>query len=468
MNDVYPVDSFPPFIRNTIYEVQQRTQAPVSLIGTSLIGVMSYVSQNRITVCRFNDLWGPVSVYLITLAESGERKSTVDKMLMVPLYQLDKQLLSDYEGALVNWNNEIELLNIEKKALEKKIRTEICRGQDHSETNKKLKQLLGMYPEKPERVKMILNDATSSAIKDVLCSTWRSVGLMSDEAGTIFNGYALKELPFLNKIWDGSSFSIMRKSEPEKLITDAGMTISLMVQPSVFESYKARKGDFAKGVGFFARCLFCQPYSTQGSRQITNPVCSTEHLPVFHQRLMEIINESIDKPHIKERMCLHFSPEAQRRWIEFYNHTESQMSVFGCLYNYKDYASKIADNMARIAAILHYFNGDKGDISLHITEAAIEITTWYVNEYLRLFAKPEESAQINKDVEELDWWIRNQCSRIGAPYIRKNTILQYGPNRLRNNARVNEILEILYSQNRILVDKRGKTLYIKPVDAFSL
>lgn len=170
MNDVYPVDSFPPFIRNTIYEVQQRTQAPVSLIGTSLIGVMSYVSQNRITVCRFNDLWGPVSVYLITLAESGERKSTVDKMLMAPLYQLDKQLLSDYEGALVNWNNEIELLNIEKKALEKKIRTEICRGQDHSETNKKLKQLLGMYPEKPERVKMILNDATSSAIKDVLCS----------------------------------------------------------------------------------------------------------------------------------------------------------------------------------------------------------------------------------------------------------------------------------------------------------
>lgn len=181
---------------------------------------------------------------------------------------------------------------------------------------------------------------------------------------------------------------------------------------------------------------------------------------------MEIVNESIDRIGVKERMCLHFSSEAQRRWIEFYNHTESQMSVFGCLYNYKDYASKIADNMARIAAILHYFNGDKGDISLHITEAAIEITAWHVNEYLRLFAKPEESAQINKDVEELDWWIRNQCSRIGVPYIRKNTILQYGPNRLRNNARVNEILEILYSQNRIMVDKKGKTLYIKPVDAF--
>ncbi|EEC7712342.1 TPA: DUF3987 domain-containing protein [Escherichia coli] len=468
MNDNYPVDYFPDFIKNAIYEVQQRTQAPLSLISASCLGAMSYAVQNRIDVCRFDGLQGPPSLYLITEAESGERKSTVDKMLMAPLYQLDEQLLNEYEYSLVKWNNEVELLNIEKKALEKKISAEICRGLDHAETNEKLKRLLEMYPEKPERIKMILNDVTSSAIKDVLCSTWRSVGLMSDEAGTVFNGYALKELPFLNKIWDGSNFSIVRKSEPEKLITDARMTISLMVQPSVFESYKARKGDFAKGVGFFARCLFCKPYSTQGSRQITNPVFSTEHLPVFHQRLMEIVNESIDRIGVKERMCLHFSSEAQRRWIEFYNHTESQMSVFGCLYNYKDYASKIADNMARIAAILHYFNGDEGDISLHITEAAIEITAWHVNEYLRLFAKPEESAQINKDVEELDWWIRNQCSRIGAPYIRKNTILQYGPNRLRNNARVNEILEILYSQNRILVDKRGKTLYIKPVDAFSL
>lgn len=120
MNDNYPVDYFPDFIKNAIYEVQQRTQAPLSLISVSCLGAMSYAVQNRIDVCRFDGLQGPPSLYLITEAESGERKSTVDKMLMAPLYQLDEQLLNEYEYSLVKWNNEVELLNIEKKHWKRK------------------------------------------------------------------------------------------------------------------------------------------------------------------------------------------------------------------------------------------------------------------------------------------------------------------------------------------------------------
>lgn len=35
-----------------------------------------------------------------------------------------------------------------------------------------------------------LNDATPAALKDYLCGEWRAIGLMSDEAGSIFNGHA--------------------------------------------------------------------------------------------------------------------------------------------------------------------------------------------------------------------------------------------------------------------------------------
>jgi hypothetical protein len=71
--------------------------------------------------------------------------------------------------------------------------------------------------------------------------------------------------------------------------------------------------------------LICQPGSTQGSRQITSPVVSSEHLPVFHQRLMEIVNESIARNNENDRLCLRFSVEAEKRWIEFYNKVESEM-----------------------------------------------------------------------------------------------------------------------------------------------
>ena len=34
---------------------------------------------------------------------------------------------------------------------------------------------------------------------------------MSDEAGTILNGYTLNELPFINKMWMAQHFSVERK-----------------------------------------------------------------------------------------------------------------------------------------------------------------------------------------------------------------------------------------------------------------
>ncbi|MCM8104454.1 YfjI family protein [Enterobacter hormaechei] len=456
----FPVDAFPQIIRNAIYEVEQHTQAPQALIAASALGVISLACQNRIDVCRLNNLRGPVSLFLLTLAESGERKSTVDKLLMEPLYQLEENLFEKYTHDLTVWRNDEAIFNIEKKSLMSKLKSEIRRNKDHLATNEKLKVLLASHPKSPVRFKQIFNDATPAAIKDYLCGYWRSVGIMSDEAGTIFNGYTLNELPFINKMWDGAMFPVERKSEPEKLIRDARMTLSLMVQPNIFKGYIKRKGDMAKGIGFFALCLICQPGSTQGNRQITSPVVSTEYLPIFHQRLMKIVNESIARNNENDRLCLRFTVEAEKRWIAFSNNVEYEMGILGRLSNFKDYASKMAENMARIAALLHHFNGDEGDISLLTVEAAVEISTWYVGEYVRLFSKPQEFTLAISEADELYWWINNYCIRLKASWITKNTVLQYGPNKFRNRSKANEVLNTLYSQNRILTEKKGKTVFI--------
>lgn len=456
----FPVDAFPKIIRNAIYEVEQHTQAPQGLIAASVLGVISLACQNRIDVCRLNNLRSPVSLFLLTLAESGERKSTVDKLLMKPLYQLEGNLFEKYTHDLIIWQSDEAIFNIEKKALMLKLKSDIQRNKDYFATNEKLKDLLQSPPKAPVRFKLIFNDATPAAIKDHLCGYWRSVGIMSDEAGAIFNGYTLNELPFINKMWDGATFSVERKSEPEKLIRNARLTLALMVQPDVFKGYLQRKGEAAKGIGFFARCLICQPDSTQGSRKISSPVVSSEHLPVFHQRLMEIVNDNITLDNKNDRLCLRFSLEAENRWIEFYNKVESDMGFFGSLSNCKDYASKVAENMARVASLLHYFNGNDGDIPLSAIEDAVKITTWYVNEYIHLFSKPNEFTLAISEGDELYWWIKNHCNRHVVPYITKNTILQYGPNKFRNRSKANELLNMLQSQNKILIGKRGKTTLI--------
>lgn len=198
--DEFPLSSLPPLIRDAVIEAQQITQAPLGLVAASALGAVSLVCQNLIDVCRLNTLRGPVSLFFLTLAESGERKTAVDKLLMKPLYQQEMQLYSRYKSELAVWKNKEELLKAQKKALLSKLNKELRKGADESETLRQLEVLQKNSAEGPVRYKFIFNDATTAAIKNQLCGKWRSVGIMSDEAGIIFDGYTLSELPFINKM----------------------------------------------------------------------------------------------------------------------------------------------------------------------------------------------------------------------------------------------------------------------------
>ena len=458
--DEFPLSSLPPLIRDAVIEAQQITQAPLGLVAASALGAVSLVCQNLIDVCRLNTLRGPVSLFLLTLAESGERKNAVDKLLMEPLYQQEMLLYSRHKNELTTWKNKEELLKAQKKALLSKLNKELRKGADESETLRQLEALQKNRGEKPVRYKFIFNDATTAAIKDQLCGQWRSVGIMSDEAGIIFDGYTLSELPFINKMWDSSVLSVDRKNEPEQMIENARMTLSLMVQPGLFDRYMERKGSVARDSGFLARCLISNPATTQGKRFINGAVTPGGSLTAFHERLMELARGSIEKSSKDERYCLHFSPEAQKIFIDHYNVLEQDLSPSGPLSQFRGHVSKKTENIARIAALLQYFSQGEGKISADIMTSAVVISSWYTDEYKKLFALPDESELQLQDARELLDWLIEECRGECPPRVRKNYILQCGPGRFRNRKKLNVLLNILASQLRLSVVQEGKTTYV--------
>ncbi|EPN3764241.1 DUF3987 domain-containing protein, partial [Escherichia coli] len=67
---------------------------------------------------------------------------------------------------------------------------------------------------------------------------------------------------------------------------------------------------------------------------------------------------------------------------------------------------KKTENIARIAALFQYFSYGEGKISADIMTSAVVISSWYTDEYKKLFALPDESELQQKDAEELfDWLI---------------------------------------------------------------
>ncbi|MBN3262174.1 YfjI family protein [Pectobacterium brasiliense] len=460
-------EELPDVAKEAAREVQEMTQAPMPMICAAILTSISVSCQESVDVFRNKYLYGPVNIFSIVIADSGERKSAVDKLIMKPVYEFEEKKFEEYVVKKANYDHELMILGEEEKAFLSKLKKAVKNQEDTAEIKGFLADLKLSYPAPPTRYKYIFSDATSAAIKEYLCGAWRSIGIMSDEGGVVFDGYALNELPFINKLWDGSVISVERKNGTEVPIKDARLTLSLLVQLSILKKFLERKGEMAHDVGFFPRCLICKPESTQGYRQITGARISTDKLSRFHNRLTEMLNESIERNIRGERLCLKFSPEAEKKWIEFYNITENEMQSFRSLFEFKGYASKMAENMARVAALLHCFSGKGDEISIESVRSAHNICVWYMTQYKKIFSKQSLLSTTASDENELWSWINNQSikesAESGVPYIMKNFIRQFGPGKFRDKNILNDALTALAIQGRIIVRKVGRTIFVEPL-----
>jgi len=453
----FPFDAFPALIRDALHEMEMNFQAPRALIGSSALGAISLACQSVVDVLRPNMLEAsPVSLFLITVADSGERKSSVDKQFMRPIFEFERaqeqryQLKnSDYEAVWQVWSARHKaILAAIKKNTKKELSTD--------QLKQELASHLQSKPQKSRRKKMVYTDATPEAIIRGLHDGGASAGIMSDEAGDIFKGRAISSLAMFNKAWGGDTFTVDRCSSESFSVENPRLTISLMAQTKVVTEFMARHGNEARDIGFLARTLICFPASTQGARFIEDKTPSWEHLPIFQNRMAEILNlEKVEG----EKNILKFSPEGATRWIQIFNKIETRLNPGRYFSDMKDYASKYAENLARVAAILHFFCGFKGDISDDMVSRAERICEWYADEFKENFAKPEIPIE-ELDAKELERWLQRHVQETGNYFIRKNDIRKFGPNSLRSKERLDAALDFLEFTDKIRFSFERKVKYV--------
>jgi len=99
----YPVASLGP-LRDAVRAVQGATQAPVAIPAQSALAVASLAVQGFADV---ETLGGtrPLSLYALTIARSGERKSACDKPLMAGLRAHEIEAGQGQREALGSWEN---------------------------------------------------------------------------------------------------------------------------------------------------------------------------------------------------------------------------------------------------------------------------------------------------------------------------------------------------------------------------
>lgn len=446
----FPTNAFPPLLRDTILDVHECTQAPIPLIASSVVSALSLSCQGLIDIKVNDTVVSPVSLFLLVIANSGERKTTVDRMVLKPLYQHDARSIIQSEDKGKDYEIDQQVWHEKQKAILSLIRRKTIKGQCTDELSQRLRKLLADKPVPPKTSKRIYNNVTPEALQTAMHSHSAHVGLIADEGANVLDRKVMNDLSFINSMWDGVSFHVDRKTTPSFTIEKGRITLSVMVQKKPFDLYLKRQGERARGSGFFARCLpvlIDERLTTQGERFIKMYSSERRFLDDFYQRINEILARDMDHDALTQRICLSFEPSAQYAWEDIYNEIESRIGPDEEYANMNDFASKLANNVARLAALLSYFSEGDCSVKRNYVDSAWQLCEWYMQQAVNIFGNEGGYYEAL-----LLAWLHREYSRTGRNHVRYNDIRRCGPNVLRKGKLLDRVIDSLEREEAIEID----------------
>ncbi|MCU7803802.1 MAG: DUF3987 domain-containing protein [Candidatus Thiodiazotropha sp. (ex Lucinoma borealis)] len=469
----YPLDALPDTLRAAVEEVFAFTKAPIPLVASSALAAISLAAQAYADVKRAEKLSGPVGLFLITIADSGERKSTCEGFFMQAIRDYEANQAEQAKPLIKDYKAEMDVWEAKHGGIKNKIREHTKMGKSTRELEDALRDQEHDKPEQLRVPRLIYSDATPEALKWNLAKDWPSGGVISSEAGLVFGAHGMgkdsvmRNLATLNQLWDGMDIATERRTTESFTVRGARLTIALQVQETTLRSFFERTGGLARGTGFLARFLFAWPESTQGNRPFSDPPDTWPALERFNQLIAGILKQDVP---INEDGALvppvfPLAADTKAAWILFHDAIESELHSGGELYDVRDVASKTADNAARIATLFQIFEyGKCSAIDLKAFEGASRIAAWHLNEARRFFgelALPEDQA----NAARLDSWLLDYCRREKTNIIpRREVQRNVTPGHLRQKAALDIALVELEEAGRarqIQVGRR-KEIHINP------
>jgi hypothetical protein len=465
----YPMDALPPAIRGAVEEVQEAVQASPEMVASSALAVCSLAAQSLADVRRSVTLPGPCSLFFLTVAESGDRKSTVDRLMGRAVRDFQDAQRDASGVVLAGHTADVEAWEARRNATSDRMASDAKKdGKSIDGHRADLAQLETEKPQAPRVPRLQYEDVTSEKLGKALATEWPSGGIFSSEGGAVLGGHSMgkdaigRTLALFNKLWDGAPHIVDRATAPSFAVRGARMTISLQVQPHVLADFLDRDRGMSRGSGFLARFLVSQPMSLQGTRLYRESGDMPE-LGRFSSRITDLLNDlpQIDPERGMVLPLLDFTDDAKALWVNSYNAIEGELSSGGNFASIKDAASKAADNIARLAAVLHVFEyGARGPIEARSVEAASRIVLWHTFSARALFA-PFTLSRGTANAATLDRWLIDHCTMEGTDGFAARTLANAGPNSTRKREDLDAALDVLAAHGRVRVVQLGRRRTIK-------
>lgn len=449
----YPVDALPAIIRDAVCAIAERVKAPEALAGQCVIGAAVYLALTRADAKNAIGGQMPVNTAMLSLADSGDRKSSCHDLAFLPIANQQKDLAREYVRQLKEYDD--GMVGLKGKELK-----------DYQDSN-----------DPPVDMTSIYSDATFERVAGDLIAGKPVVFWDTDEGGQMLGGASLKAdtrvatIGGLTKLLDNGSVSRMRSrgnAEASGSAFNRRFTIHLMAQDVTVR--EALHDPLLRGQGFLPRFLLTAPAPLKGERMLTWEEYQKQQqagnddrrLKRYWARISELMQtrEYID-PDTSEVTppVMELTLDADRLWLDFFNETERESGRFGELGQISAFASRVGDQARKLATALAVF--EKLDhVDGDCMKSAIALVRHSISEWLRHTA----GATVDKDLQDaatvMDWLTAPERAHRWAEFT-KDQFGKSGFNPFRPAKKRDAVLATLV-QNYHLLMADDRTFIINP------
>jgi hypothetical protein len=424
----YPVDALGP-LASACKVIAAAGQVQPAMVGQALLGAASLLTQGLFNVQTLNGN-RPLSLYLLTLGDSGDGKSTAQGAALAPVNEWQRERAREYSDDLKEFD---------------KAKSRRKKGDDPTEA-----------PPCPFR---LVGDATVEGLRRDLDSGVCSQGVFTDEAAAILSGYGMsadhrsKTAGVFSKLWDLGHLSVSRVTGGRVERYGRRVALHWLIQPmAASESI----GDpLLSALGFWPRFLAAWPEPQAPRLALAFRPDTLPEVGAFWQRCTELLavplpDDASDAP------VLPLADEARTMLGTAFEGFEREARG-GSLRGVKPFALRASEQACRVAGVLAAFAGEAQVSTAHMRGAlalvAYSVKTWQA--IIEEGAADQRGADALRLYEYLttrpDW-----CEALAV-------IVNGGPACVRSKAKRDAALSVLEAAGLVSVAE-GRAVALLPVE----
>ena len=440
----YPVDALPTLMADMVAAMADLVQAPDTLCAHAVLSAAVLVTQGLADIHLPNTSRAmPLSLFLLVVAASGERKSSCDGLALKAVAQLEARLSETYA-------DEMRTFRADRAAYEGEVsKIKADRKIEQDERKQKLRALY--EPEEPTAPIIRATEPNLEGLLNLIAKGRPSLGVFTAEGGSFLGGHGMNEdaktrtLTGLSTLYDSGAAQRVRAREIT-ILDGRRVSISLAAQAKIAA---ALLGDeLAQDQGFLGRFLVCYPDSRIGTREVRlAPTGMDPRVEAFTDRVRRLLDlqDGIKAP--LRLPVLVLDDEAWEVFRAFSQAIEDNLGDGKHWHPIRAAAQRMAENVGRIAGVLHLFahGGTDKPVDGDTMVSACEVGAFYLKEALRISGGVMVDAE-TQAANDLATWIESRPGDLIAPSM----VQRLAPNALRMNAaKTRERIRLLCEAGRL-------------------